>query len=72
MFITRISVHDYRDNTLFDAVLRELPDLCDSFVCYPSNKVFICQSRKNAGVDYEDILRWKKINVDHIVFDLIP
>ena len=69
MFITRIKVHG--SEVLFDIVLRELVDMCDSFVCYPSEQMFVCNSGKNAGHDYTDLLRIRNVNTDNIVAKLL-
>lgn len=71
MFITRIRVHEPNENGLFDAVLHEITDLCDSFTCYPSEKMIICQSNRNAGSDYTDALRARGLNVEHIIQKLL-
>ena len=68
MFITRIRVHG---EDLFEAVLRELVDMCDSFTCYPSERMFICQSSKNSAVDYIDLLRMRRINTENIVSKML-
>ena len=64
-FYTRIRVHDLNHAGLLDAVLRELPDLCDSFTCYPKEGLIIVQGRF-AG-DLQDDLNFRHINTEHIV-----
>ena len=65
MFISRIRVFALNNDVLFDAVLRELPDLCDSFTCYPKEQMFIVQSSQSA-VDLCDSLRMRSINTEQI------
>ena len=71
MFITRITIYDYSSEELFGLVLRNITELCDSFVCYPQKRVLICNSSRNAGNDYRDILRASGLSVGHIVTELI-
>jgi len=55
----------------FDAVLLELPSLCDSFTCYPSEHLFIVSSERYAGVDFTDAFNARKLNTDYISVSLI-
>ena len=71
MFITRIRVHELNGNGLFDAVLRELPDLCVSFVCYPSERMFIVQAMGNSAKDLTDLLRMRGINTEHVIAKML-
>lgn len=71
MFITRIRVHDLNGSGLFDAVLRELTDMCDHFTCYPSESMFICASSKYSAIDLIDELRGRRINTEHVVAKLL-
>lgn len=71
MFITRIRVHDLNGSGLFDAVLRELPDMCDHFTCYPGERMFICSSSKYSAIDYLDELRARRINTEHVVAKML-
>lgn len=65
MFITRIRVHDTHNSSTFDAVLRELSDLCDSFTCYPKEQMFIIPNKDPH--DIIDSLRARNINTDNVV-----
>ena len=61
MWITEIKT--YGQDTVFDAVLRELgTDICDSFICYPGERTFIVSSRQNSAVDIKDELAARGIN----------
>ena len=55
----------------FDAVLLELPSLCDSFTCYPSEHLFIVSSEKYAGVDFKDAFNARKLNTQNITTILL-
>ena len=71
MFITRIRVHDLEDAQLFQSVLREIPELCASFVCYPSEKMFIAQSAINSAMDIIDLLRMRGINTENVIAKML-
>lgn len=70
MFHTRIRVYDLNNAGLLDAVLQELPDMCDSFTCYPKEGLIIAQSTQSP-TDLVDELKARKINTEHITFTMI-
>lgn len=71
IYVTKIRTHEQDGDSLFNAVLQELPSLCDSFTCIPSERMFICQSHSNAGHDYTDAFLMRKLNVENIAITLL-
>lgn len=70
MFFTRIRVYDLNNSGLLDAVLRELPDMCETFTCYPKEGLIIVQSSQGA-IQIEDGLRARSINMEHMICKMI-
>lgn len=68
--ITKITIDPKRD-TLFHAVLMELPDLCNFFYCYPNEKVLVCHSDTFSGDDFLDELRSRRLITDYIKAEVV-